>query len=188
VRVTFDERAVSYASLLDVFWAAHDPCAKKSNGKYRSVIFAHCERHVRLAEASVAAARWRLGDAVLTVVVNLTPPTIPTTLSQVVASTKHVVSSTVHAPRDHKLGCESLGIDKTSVSIPTPTTPPPGTRSLMPTPPPTLQPTHGSCSGDDPAAMHVVRWWPADQKDQMYWAKNPGKTLIPKPQTINHRP
>lgn len=59
VRVRYDPSAVTYDALLRVFYANHDPRAKKANDKYRSVIFAHSQSHVRAAEASVASAKQR---------------------------------------------------------------------------------------------------------------------------------
>jgi peptide-methionine (S)-S-oxide reductase len=57
VQVTFDPQAVSYDSLLDVFWSTHDPTTLDRQGadvghQYRSAIFYHNEEQKRAAEAS----------------------------------------------------------------------------------------------------------------------------------------
>lgn len=55
VRVEFDGRRVSYAALLDTFWACHDPTQVNRQGpdrgyQYRSVIF--CEHDDQLEAAA----------------------------------------------------------------------------------------------------------------------------------------
>jgi peptide-methionine (S)-S-oxide reductase len=57
VQITFDPRVVSYESLLDVFWATHDPTTRDRQGadvgsQYRSAIFYHSEEQRQAAEAS----------------------------------------------------------------------------------------------------------------------------------------
>jgi len=57
VQITFDPRIISYDSLLDVFWATHDPTTLDRQGadvgpQYRSVVFYHSDDQRRAAEAS----------------------------------------------------------------------------------------------------------------------------------------
>lgn len=57
VQIRFDPRIISYDSLLDVFWATHDPTTLDRQGadvgpQYRSVIFYHSDDQRRMAEAS----------------------------------------------------------------------------------------------------------------------------------------
>jgi peptide-methionine (S)-S-oxide reductase len=57
VQITFDPRVISYDSLLDVFWATHDPTTLDRQGadvgpQYRSAIFYHNDEQRRTAEAS----------------------------------------------------------------------------------------------------------------------------------------
>lgn len=57
VQITFDPLVVSYDSLLDVFWATHDPTTLNRQGadvgtQYRSAIFYHNDEQRRAAEAS----------------------------------------------------------------------------------------------------------------------------------------
>ncbi|MBK8977044.1 MAG: peptide-methionine (S)-S-oxide reductase MsrA [Planctomycetes bacterium] len=57
VQVTFDPAKLSYAALLDWFWAAHDPTQVDGQGndigpQYRSVIFYHTPEQREIAERS----------------------------------------------------------------------------------------------------------------------------------------
>ena len=55
--VTYDESAISYEELLDVFWAVHDPTTLNRQGwdvgsQYRSAILYHDVKQKEVAEAS----------------------------------------------------------------------------------------------------------------------------------------
>ena len=57
VQITFDPRVISYAELLEVLWATHDPTTLNRQGadkgtQYRSVIFYHNEEQKDIAERS----------------------------------------------------------------------------------------------------------------------------------------
>ncbi|HUS82765.1 MAG TPA: peptide-methionine (S)-S-oxide reductase MsrA [Dehalococcoidia bacterium] len=57
VQIRFDPLVVTYESLLDVFWATHDPTTLDRQGadvgsQYRSAIFYHDDEQRRTAEAS----------------------------------------------------------------------------------------------------------------------------------------
>jgi peptide-methionine (S)-S-oxide reductase len=59
VDVTFDPARVSYDTLLDAFFAAHDPTQVNRQGpdwgsQYRSVVFAHGEEQMRQAQDKIA--------------------------------------------------------------------------------------------------------------------------------------
>lgn len=61
VQISFDPRIISYDSLLEVFWATHDPTTLNRQGadvgpQYRSAIFYHSDEQRRTAEAS--KSRW----------------------------------------------------------------------------------------------------------------------------------
>jgi peptide-methionine (S)-S-oxide reductase len=60
IQVTYDPSAISYSTLLEVFWATHDPTTLNRQGndvgtQYRSAIFYHNEEQKRLALASKEA-------------------------------------------------------------------------------------------------------------------------------------
>jgi peptide-methionine (S)-S-oxide reductase len=60
IQVTYDPTVVSYTTLLEVFWATHDPTTLNRQGndvgtQYRSAIFYHNEEQKRLAVASKEA-------------------------------------------------------------------------------------------------------------------------------------
>lgn len=60
VRVEFDERRVSYETLLETFWSCHDPTQVNRQGpdigtQYRTVIFCHDDAQATAAEASKQA-------------------------------------------------------------------------------------------------------------------------------------
>lgn len=55
VQITYDPKQISFAELLEVFWATHDPTTRNRQGndkgpQYRSVIFYHNDEQKRLAE------------------------------------------------------------------------------------------------------------------------------------------
>jgi len=68
VRVIFDPRVVSYATLLKVFWESHDPTQGMRQGndlgtQYRSVIYAVGQEQLRAAQESRHAYQARLDAA-----------------------------------------------------------------------------------------------------------------------------
>lgn len=57
IQLTFDPSLISYAHLLDIFWATHDPTSLNKQGadvgtQYRSAIFYHSEEQRKKAEIS----------------------------------------------------------------------------------------------------------------------------------------
>lgn len=60
-QVTFDPKVISYATLLEAFFEAHDPTTLNRQGgdvgtQYRSVIYYHNDEQKRLAELAIKAA------------------------------------------------------------------------------------------------------------------------------------
>ncbi|QIK38183.1 peptide-methionine (S)-S-oxide reductase MsrA [Caldichromatium japonicum] len=59
VQITFDDQQIDYATLLDIFFAIHDPTTPDRQGadvgsQYRSVIFYHSDQQLACAEAVIA--------------------------------------------------------------------------------------------------------------------------------------
>lgn len=59
VRIEFDPGKISYAELLELFWASHDPASEVYSRQYRNAVFYLNEVQQREAEAS----RQRLSEA-----------------------------------------------------------------------------------------------------------------------------
>jgi peptide-methionine (S)-S-oxide reductase len=71
VQITFDPKTISYNTLLEVFWATHDPTTLNSQGndigtQYRSVIFYHDEGQKILAEESRKKHQKKLKSKIVT--------------------------------------------------------------------------------------------------------------------------
>ena len=71
IQIEFDPSQISYARLLEVFWAAHDPTTLNRQGadagtQYRSVIFYHDAAQQAVVEKSKAAAQPEFDGKILT--------------------------------------------------------------------------------------------------------------------------
>ena len=71
IQIEFDPSKISYESLLDIFWVAHDPTTLNRQGadvgtQYRSVIFYHNDRQKEAAEKSKKAAASQFKDPIVT--------------------------------------------------------------------------------------------------------------------------
>jgi peptide-methionine (S)-S-oxide reductase len=53
IQIDFDSERISYAELLDLFWASHSPTSRPFSTQYASIIFYHDEEQRRLAEESL---------------------------------------------------------------------------------------------------------------------------------------
>ena len=76
VQVTYDPELLSYADVLDIFWAVHDPTTLNRQGgdvgtQYRSAIFVHDDTQQATATASRDHAREYWPDPVVTEIVPL---------------------------------------------------------------------------------------------------------------------
>ncbi|MCZ6674634.1 MAG: peptide-methionine (S)-S-oxide reductase MsrA [Verrucomicrobia bacterium] len=76
VQVTFDPKVVSYESLLEIFWRAHDPTTMNRQGndvgsQYRSAIYYHNEQQREAALKSLKEAQAQFKDKIVTEVVEL---------------------------------------------------------------------------------------------------------------------
>src|SRR6266536_2202253 len=73
VEVTYDPEQISYETLLDVFWAKHNPTQLNRQGwdvgdQYRSVIFFHDSEQQEIATRSKAQQQGRHRNSVVTLV------------------------------------------------------------------------------------------------------------------------
>ncbi|MBB6644902.1 peptide-methionine (S)-S-oxide reductase MsrA [Halobellus ruber] len=71
VQVEYDPAVLSYADLLDVFWANHDPRASSRTRQYRNVILVDTVAHRQAAERTRRAVASKLGGSVGTVIEDL---------------------------------------------------------------------------------------------------------------------
>jgi peptide-methionine (S)-S-oxide reductase len=71
VQVEYDPDAVSYAALLDVFWANHAPFSASRKRQYRAVVLAHDDHQREVAERTRAALESRTGKSVETAIETL---------------------------------------------------------------------------------------------------------------------
>ena len=77
VQIAYDPHKISYADLLEVFWATHDPTTPNRQGadtgtQYRSVIFYHDADQHAAAEASKTAAVADFAHPIVTEIVPFT--------------------------------------------------------------------------------------------------------------------
>ena len=76
VQIEFDEKLLSYADVLGVFWKAHDPTTPNRQGadvgtQYRSIICYHDDRQREIAVRSVEQAGERFRKPIVTEIVPL---------------------------------------------------------------------------------------------------------------------
>jgi peptide-methionine (S)-S-oxide reductase len=79
IQIVFDPSVISYDTLLDIFWATHDPTQMNRQGadvgpQYRSAVFAHSAEQKKIAEAHKAAlaGSGKYRDPIVTEVVPFT--------------------------------------------------------------------------------------------------------------------
>ncbi|WP_295053938.1 peptide-methionine (S)-S-oxide reductase MsrA [Sulfuricurvum sp.] len=71
VEITYDSDVISYADILEIFWAIHDPTTLNAQGadrgtQYRSVIYYYDEAQKEIAERSLADAQKSWSDPIVT--------------------------------------------------------------------------------------------------------------------------
>jgi peptide-methionine (S)-S-oxide reductase len=81
VRITYDPAIISYADLLDIFFATHDPTTLNRQGadtgtQYRSAIFPATEAEAEQAKAGIARAQ-ALWDAAIVTIIEPDAPWYP---------------------------------------------------------------------------------------------------------------
>ena len=73
IRITYDPAMISYADLLDIFFATHDPTTLNRQGndvgtQYRSAIFPHSDEQEAEAKAGIARAQGDHGGPIVTTI------------------------------------------------------------------------------------------------------------------------
>jgi len=68
VELEFDPSVTDFKSLLDIFWAGHDPTVPAYSRQYMSAIFCHGDEQMRLAKESMKAAQIDLKKEIQTVI------------------------------------------------------------------------------------------------------------------------
>ena len=66
IQIDYDPARISYAELLDLFWAAHSPTSRPWSSQYASIIFYHDAEQKRLAEESHEREAARRGAPIYT--------------------------------------------------------------------------------------------------------------------------
>ncbi len=72
LQLEYDHASISYAGLLEIFWAAHDPFQQPFSRQYMNIIFVHDGEQERLARESKAGLEARYGKKVTTEIVPFT--------------------------------------------------------------------------------------------------------------------
>src|SRR5688572_22824022 len=73
VQLTFDPAVISFETILDIFWAIHDPTTLNRQGhdvgsEYRSAIFYHNQVQRKIAEQSLQRAQKLWKDPIVTLI------------------------------------------------------------------------------------------------------------------------
>lgn len=71
LQIDFDPNVISYRQLLELFWDAHNPCARPFSRQYMSAIFVDGPEQRRLAEETKAAHAEKQGREVRTEIADL---------------------------------------------------------------------------------------------------------------------
>ena len=64
IQLDFDPQRISYADLLEVYWAAHDPTVKSFSTQYMAAIYYHDQAQRALAEQTKAAEAQKRGQQI----------------------------------------------------------------------------------------------------------------------------
>lgn len=73
IQMDFDPAKISYARLLEIFWASHQPTENPWSRQYMKAVFYHDEAQKRQAEASREKVAAKLGSRVTTQILPATP-------------------------------------------------------------------------------------------------------------------
>jgi peptide-methionine (S)-S-oxide reductase len=72
LQIDFNPEQVSYAALLDIFWATHNPCARAGSRQYMSAVFYHNDVQKELAQKTRDREAARRAAPVTTAILPLT--------------------------------------------------------------------------------------------------------------------
>lgn len=64
IQIDYDPAKISYAELLDIFWAGHNPASHPVSSQYRPIVFYHNDEQEQLALESKEREETRLGRKV----------------------------------------------------------------------------------------------------------------------------
>lgn len=68
VEIDFDPALISYKTLVNIFWTAHDPTSRSFSNQYRSAVFFHNDEQKRIAEETKIEIQNRLGSKIHTAI------------------------------------------------------------------------------------------------------------------------
>jgi methionine-S-sulfoxide reductase len=66
LEIDYDPEKISYADLLEIFWAEHDPTERSWSRQYKAVVFTHDEEQFRQASESRKRLQEKLGRTIHT--------------------------------------------------------------------------------------------------------------------------
>jgi len=72
IQIDFDPAVITYAEILELFWAWHNPAASQWSRQYMSAIFYHDQLQLKVITESMARVEQELGSQVNTEVMPLT--------------------------------------------------------------------------------------------------------------------
>jgi methionine-S-sulfoxide reductase len=72
LQIEYDPKVISYEKIMEVFWSAHNPCARSGTRQYMTAVFYHNEAQKKAALAARDRVAARLRQKIETTVLPLT--------------------------------------------------------------------------------------------------------------------